>query len=85
MRSLEEIEASEKQMLVPTDIADYIGADAQSIRLQARANAAALGFPVILVGTRTLIPKDGFVRFCRALNVEPYLSAPEPQIGGGHG
>ena len=57
-------------MLLPSDISDFIGADPQSIRLQARANAAALGFPVILVGNRTLIPREGFVRFCRAMNLE---------------
>jgi len=70
MKTLEEIEACGKAMLIPSDIADYIGADPQSIRLQARANAAALGFPVILIGNRTLIPREGFVRFCRALNIE---------------
>ena len=70
MRTLEEIEACGKQMLLPTDIAEYIGADAHSIRLQARANAAALGFPVILIGNRTLIPREGFVRFCRAMNLD---------------
>ena len=70
MKTLEEIESCGKQMLLPADIADYIGADAHSIRLQARANASALGFPVILIGNRTLIPREGFVRFCRAMNVE---------------
>lgn len=69
MKTLEEIEACGKPMLIPSDIADYIGSDAHSIRLQARANAAALGFPVILVGNRTLIPREGFVRFCRAMNI----------------
>ena len=69
MRTLEEIEACGKQMLIPADIADFLGADPQSIRLAARADARALGFPVIVIGNRTLIPREGFVRFCRALNV----------------
>lgn len=69
MKTLAEIEACGKTMLVPTDIQTFLGADAQAIRLQARKNAAALGFPVILVGNRTLIPREGFVRFCRAMNI----------------
>lgn len=66
MKTLQEIENCGKDMLIPADIADYIGADPQSIRLQARANAAALGFPVIVIGNRTIIPREGFVRYCRA-------------------
>ena len=70
MKTLAEIENCGKAMLIPADVAEYLGADPQSIRLQARANAAALGFPVIVIGNRTIIPREGFVRFCRAMNVE---------------
>ena len=70
MKTLAEIENCGKTMLIPADVAEYLGADPQSIRLQARANAAALGFPVIVIGNRTIIPREGFVRFCRAMNVE---------------
>lgn len=70
MKTLEEIEACGKTMLNPQDIADFIGCDPQSIRLQARSDAAALGFPVIVLGNRCLFPREGFVRFCRAMNVE---------------
>ncbi len=70
MKTLDEIESCGKQMLLPADVADFLGCDPQSIRLQARADAAALGFPVIVVGNRTLFPREGFVRFCRAMNVE---------------
>ena len=67
MRTLEEIEACPKTMLVPSDIAGYLCCDAQSIRLAARQAPGLLGFPVTVVGTRTLIPREGFVRFCRGL------------------
>lgn len=70
MKTLDEIEACGKQMLLPADVADFLGCDPQSIRLQARADAAALGFPVIVVGNRTLFPREGFVRFCRAMHLE---------------
>ena len=42
MKTLAEIENCGKTMLIPADVAEYLGADPQSIRLQARANAAAL-------------------------------------------
>lgn len=67
MKTLEEIERCEKQMLTLADIAPVIGCDQHSIRLQARANASALGFPVIVMGKRTYIPREGFVRFCKGM------------------
>ena len=67
MRTLEEIEACPKSMLVPTDVAGYLNCEAYSINLQARQAPELLGFPVIVMGTRVRIPKDGFVRFCRGL------------------
>ena len=70
MKTLQEIENSGLNMLQPTDIAEFIGCDPQSIRVQAKADASALGFPVIRVGSRTLIPREGFVRFCRAQHLE---------------
>ena len=60
MSNLEKIAALEKTMLTPADVAEYLESDAESIRLQARANAAALGFPVIVMGNRVKIPKEGF-------------------------
>lgn len=70
MKTLNEIDSCGKNMLNPQDIAEFLGADPQSIRLAARANPAGLGFPVILIGNRTLFPREGFVRFCRAMNLE---------------
>lgn len=70
MKTLDEIERCGKQMLLPADVADYLGCDPHALRLQARADAAALGFPTIVIGNRTLFPREGFVRFCRAMNVE---------------
>ena len=70
MKTLEEIESCGRPMLQVADVAEFIGCDPQSIRGQARADASALGFPGIRVGTRTLIPREGFVRFCRAQHLE---------------
>jgi hypothetical protein len=70
MKTLQEIENCGKDMLTPADIAPVFGCDAQSIRMQARANAGALGFPTVVMGTRVFVPREGFVRFCRGLAKE---------------
>ena len=65
--TLAEIKASEKDMLLPTDIYKILGCDAHSIRLQAREYPEMLGFNVIVIGNRTLIPRKAFLRFKRPL------------------
>ena len=35
----------------------------QAIRIMARENPAALGFPVVVIGTRTKIPRVPFLRY----------------------
>ena len=70
MRTLEEIEASEKTMLVPEDVAEYLGCHHHTINLQAKANPALLGFPVTVMGTRVRIPREGFLRWARGIGQE---------------
>lgn len=65
MTTLTEIEAIPKMILTPQDVADYLSVDPQLIRLQARKEPHKLGFPVIVVGSRTKIPKEGFIKYCR--------------------
>lgn len=73
--TLQEIEAIPKTMLVPTDVAGYLGCEPYSINCQARLDPSALGFPVIVMGSRVRIPKDGFIRFCRGLRPEEEAGA----------
>lgn len=61
--TLDEIKASDKVMLVPTDIAPVIGCNPYNITLQARQDPDKLGFNVCVVGTRTLIPREPFIQF----------------------
>lgn len=70
MRTLQEIESCGKDILSPADVAPFLGCDPYNITLQAKSNPALLGFPVIVIGTRTRIPREGFVRFCRAAGLE---------------
>lgn len=68
--SLAEIEAMDREFLTPAIVGGCLGWDPWSISCQAKDDPAKLGFPVIRHGTRTLIPKEGFLRFCRGLDRE---------------
>ena len=61
--TLDEIRNSTKEVLTPADIASVLGADAQDIRLTARLHPERLGFNVAVIGTRTKIPRLGFIRW----------------------
>lgn len=61
--TLEDIIRSDKPFITPQDAADVLQCSAQLIRIQARDNPEALGFPVIRVGNRTKIPRKAFVQF----------------------
>lgn len=63
--SLTEIEALPKDVLIPADVAEYLNCDPHYIRMQARAKPELLGFPVIVIGNRTKIPKEAFINWCR--------------------
>ena len=61
--TLDEIRKSTKDFLSPDDLRGAIPANANNIRAQAHDNPALLGFPAIVVGTRVLIPRLGFLHF----------------------
>lgn len=61
--TLDEIRNSTKEVLTPADIAPVLGADPQDIRLAARLHPERLGFPVSVIGTRTKIPRLGFLNW----------------------
>lgn len=61
--TLEDIIRSDKPFITPQDAADVLRCSAQLIRIQARENPEALGFPVIRIGNRTKIPRKAFVQF----------------------
>lgn len=61
--TLDELKALDKPILVPKDIAPFLRCDPYTITLQAREDPDKLGFPVCVIGTRTKIPKDAFIRW----------------------
>lgn len=53
----------DRDLLFAADIAPILGVDANSIRRQADAEPGALGFPVIRIGAKTLIPRRPFIQY----------------------
>lgn len=61
--TMDEIRLSDKVALVPEDLQDAIGINAQSLRSQAQVDPSKIGFPVCVLGTRVKIPRIPFLRF----------------------
>ena len=51
--TLDQIEALDKDMLVPADIYEYLDTDPNTLRWQARHEPEKLGFPVIVTNSGT--------------------------------
>lgn len=67
--TLEEIEAMDREYLTPAIVAGCMHWDPYTINIQAHQNPKSLGFNVIVKGRRVIIPKAGFINFCRGNNV----------------
>lgn len=63
MRTLDEVRASGRDVLTPADVAPGLGCDPHYIRVAARQCPERLGFPVVLIGNRTKIPRIAFIKF----------------------
>ena len=61
--TLQEIKISDKDLLTPAEIAPVLHLDPSTIRYWAHEAPEKLGFPVIVAGTRTKIPRLPFIRF----------------------
>lgn len=61
--ALEKIKSMDKLFLTPAEAAPVIGCDPHYIRVAARTKPEMLGFPVLVYGTRTKIPRLPFIRF----------------------
>lgn len=59
--TLEEIEALDKEMLVPTDIAGYLGCQPYAINVATKDGKNPFPFPVLRFGNRVKIPKRLFI------------------------
>lgn len=63
--TVEQIEASPKEMLTCSDVAEILQAQPYTIHMQAEFRPDLLGFPVIIMGRRVKIPKRPFLKFIK--------------------
>ena len=63
MITIQDLKKMTKPMITPNEAAQIIGCDPHFIRLQARVDPGKLGFPVVVLNTRTKIPRLPFIRF----------------------
>lgn len=61
--TLEEIKSSDAVCLTPADVAPVLGCNPNWIRKAAHDKPELIGFPVIVIGTRTRIPRKPFLQF----------------------
>ena len=64
--TMEQIRASDKAYLVPTDICGILGCASYNINLQVKQDKAtgvnSFPFPTILIGSRVKIPRMAFLK-----------------------
>jgi hypothetical protein len=61
--TIDEIKTCDREFLTPAQVAPLLGCDAQDVRVQAKIAPERLGFPVIIIKSRTKIPRIPFLRF----------------------
>ena len=66
--NIEQIRRADTVFLKPNDVAEVLGCAPQNLRDQARNRPDLLGFPVTVVGNRTLIPRKPFIAFVDGIN-----------------
>lgn len=65
--ALDAIKRMEEPMITPAQAATVLGCNPHWIRLMARSNPEALGFPVTVIKSRTKIPRVPFIRHVEGL------------------
>ena len=66
MKTIAEIQASDKAFLTPDDISDVLGANPHTIRVTARQRPDLIGFKFTFSGNRMKIPRIPFLQFMGA-------------------
>lgn len=70
MTAIERIRALPDPTITCALAAEALGFNPQTIRVAARTKPEVLGFPVIVIGTRTRIPRIPFLNYLEGAN--PY-------------
>ena len=61
--TLDELKTMDRETITPDVAASVLNCDPQSIRIVARTEPENLGFPVIVIRSRTKIPRRAFIEF----------------------
>ncbi len=73
MTTLEDIRKSSKETISAATAGSILGCDPQLIRVQARQDRTQLGFPVILMRRRVLIPRRPFLAYIEGGATTPLI------------
>lgn len=68
--TLEELMKSDKNTLIPTEVAPLLGCSPYALTLTARENPEKLGFAVSVIGKRTYISRRSLIRFLLGRDAE---------------
>lgn len=63
--TLSDIEKIPRDYLLPAEVSEVLDMKQNSLNVQAHENPDALGFPVIVTGSRVRVPKEGFLYFMK--------------------
>ena len=66
--TLEEIEALPKDMLIPSDIAGFLGCSPYTINVHTANGQNPFPYPIIRLGSRVRIPKMPFIKAMKGEN-----------------
>ena len=61
--TLDDVKRMDSDTITPAIAAQVLGCNPQWIRVAARQDKSLLGFPVVIVRSRTKIPRLAFIRF----------------------
>lgn len=61
--TLDDVKRMNSDTITPAIAAQVLGCNPQWIRVAARQDKSLLGFPVVIVRSRTKIPRLAFIRF----------------------
>lgn len=64
--TIDEIKTCDREFLTPAQVAPLLCCDPQDIRVCAKQCPERLGFPVIVIKSRTKIPRIPFLRYIGA-------------------
>ncbi len=60
--TIEQIEALDREMLIPSEIAEILGCNSYAINVAAKKEINPFPFPLIRLGNRVKIPRRAFLK-----------------------